>query len=175
MSSRVCIAVTGHRPQRLKGGFDVESRENIIIRELFKYYIREALVKYQTVVCISGMALGIDTLYAMACLDMKMEYPERVKLIGAVPFTGQEKTWPRTSQDRYRYLLTRLDAYIVTTDADFYNWQFMHTRNQWMVDNCDVLLAFYDESGEGGTAQCVEYARAVGKPMQIIKTGLKES
>lgn len=40
-------------------------------------------------------------------------------------------------------------------------------RNQWMVDRADAVLAVWDGS-PGGTANCVNYARKVGKPITII-------
>jgi uncharacterized phage-like protein YoqJ len=34
----------------------------------------------------------------------------------------------------------------------------LQKRNEWMVDHCDLLIAVWDGS-EGGTANCVRYAR----------------
>lgn len=41
----------------------------------------------------------------------------------------------------------------------------MQKRNEWMVDNCDILIAVWDKS-PGGTKNCVDYAES--KKKQII-------
>jgi len=40
----------------------------------------------------------------------------------------------------------------------------MQTRNIWMVDNCDLVLALWDGS-DGGTGNCIKYANKIGKPI----------
>ncbi|MFZ2410072.1 MAG: hypothetical protein WAW23_00725, partial [Candidatus Methanoperedens sp.] len=40
-------------------------------------------------------------------------------------------------------------------------------RNEFMVDAADVLAAFFDGS-PGGTANCVRYARSVGRKTMIM-------
>ena len=36
----------------------------------------------------------------------------------------------------------------------------MQERNEWMVNNCDVLIAVWDGTS-GGTANCVKYAESL--------------
>ncbi|WP_188052008.1 hypothetical protein [Azospirillum sp. Sh1] len=43
----------------------------------------------------------------------------------------------------------------------------MNTRNEWMVDHSDRLLALWDGS-QGGTANCVRYARGLGRPIDNL-------
>jgi uncharacterized phage-like protein YoqJ len=43
----------------------------------------------------------------------------------------------------------------------------MQTRNKWMVDHSDMVLSLWDGSA-GGTANCIEYARHVDKPVVNI-------
>jgi nucleoside 2-deoxyribosyltransferase len=43
----------------------------------------------------------------------------------------------------------------------------MQDRNIWMVDHCDALIAVWDGTS-GGTANCVGYAKRVGKPIVYI-------
>ena len=43
----------------------------------------------------------------------------------------------------------------------------MQKRNEWMVDNCDAVIAVWD-GAPGGTANTVDYARKLGKSVLVI-------
>lgn len=43
----------------------------------------------------------------------------------------------------------------------------MQKRNEWMVDRIDELLAIYNGT-PGGTKNCIDYAKKLGKPITII-------
>ena len=43
-----------------------------------------------------------------------------------------------------------------------------HTRNRYLVDRCDKLLALYNGGGKGGTAYTVQYARQRNKGIVVI-------
>lgn len=161
------IAVTGHRPNKLDNDYDLKG----LLVEHIRYKIVEILNKEipegdMSARLITGMALGIDTLFAQIAVDMKIPF------IAAVPFKGQDRMWIDKSKIKYDYLL-RQAQYIVVTDMNpikplEYN-EFialpetpftakkMQDRNEWMVDQCDVLIAVWDGSS-GGTKNCVDYA-----------------
>jgi len=40
-------------------------------------------------------------------------------------------------------------------------------RSEWMVQNCDLLVAYWDGS-DGGTGNCVKYAKSVGRDVAIV-------
>ena len=105
---------------------------------------------------ISGMALGWDTAWAIAALQCG------ISLHAAVPFQGQERKWPEAAQQRYRDILTRAAEVTVVTPGG-YSTAAMHRRNEWMVDNCDGLVALWNGS-PGGTSACVNYAARVKRP-----------
>lgn len=118
---------------------------------------------------IVGMALGWDTAVAIACVR------NGIPFVAAVPFEGQERSWPRDSQERYRFLLAHAErVHVVCTIAPEYmdrTWwvaDAMTARNAWMVDNCDAVAALWDGSDRGGTANCVRYARSAGKPVMNL-------
>jgi len=110
---------------------------------------------------ISGMALGVDTIWAE--LAVKHEVP----LICAVPCYNQHKAWPMRSQDRYAQILNSPNSCLVYTYEGEYNKECMQKRNEWMVNECDILVAVWDGSS-GGTANCVKYARSVDKEVILI-------
>lgn len=123
--------------------------------------MEEVLDWYNPTFMISGMALGIDTLWA------KLAIERDTPLIAAIPFNGQESVWPKESRDLYHELLKQ--AYeIVVIGGDGYSKEKMQKRNEWMVDNCDVLVAVTDDS-PGGTANCIKYAKSKKKYIEWIK------
>lgn len=151
------IAITGHRPNKLDDDYDLKSD---LILEI-KSELNKIVEKYRSknLTLISGMALGIDTLWAKIAIENELP------LIAAIPCLYQDQTWPFSSKERYRHILANplVTSHYVTNDP--YNNYCMQLRNKWMVDNCDLLIAVWDETS-GGTANCVKYAKSVKK--QII-------
>jgi uncharacterized phage-like protein YoqJ len=89
-------------------------------------------------------------------------------LIAAVPFEGQEKKWPKSSQDLYNEILAYPKCVKkIVCEGGYEVWK-MQKRNEWMVDNADYLVAVWDNS-EGGTANCVRYARKKLPKERIIQ------
>lgn len=148
------VAGTGHRPDKL-GGYGPSA-----LQDWIRQKIREKLVELGATTVISGMALGFDQWLA------EEAYALGIPFIAAVPFVGQESQWPEESKRKYRELLLKARRVVVVSKGG-YKPSKMQTRNVWMVDNSDVLLAAYDESPEGGTANCYWYAE--GKKKRIVR------
>jgi len=151
----VILAATGHRPAKL-GGFD----ENNPLRLWVRAQIRAALEDLRPEKGISGMAVGVDQDFAEACIALGIPF------IAAVPFRGQELRWPYEAQKRYHALLKSAAQIVCVSEPGYAVWK-MQTRNQYLVDNCDLLLAVFD-GASGGTANTVQYAQRVGKPIRLI-------
>ena len=156
------IAITGHRPNKFGNDYDLTSPLILNIRKELVNIWYDLKPEYM----ISGMALGIDTLWAQIAIEAGEPY----KLIAAVPFKGQEKMWPKKSQDEYFRLLNKAHEIVYVSEPGYAAWK-MQKRNEWMVDNCDKLIAVWDES-EGGTANCVKYAKK--KEKEIIHINPKD-
>ncbi len=105
---------------------------------------------------ISGMALGWDQAVAAACVALGIPF------VAAVPFRGQENTWPAQARERYDRLLDAADEVTIVSSTEAADP--MQVRNCWMVDRADAVLALWDGSW-GGTFNCVTYARKVGRPI----------
>src|SRR3546814_19330873 len=73
------------------------------------------------------------------------------------------KSWPAESQRRFHSILERAAAVEIACPGGFAAHK-MQTRNEWMVDHADGVVALWDGS-TGGTANCVAYADKVGKPV----------
>ena len=161
------IAVTGHRPNKLNNEYDGVGICSTFIRNEIKAVLAKHTQNGQTLELISGMALGVDMLFAQIAIELN------IPLIAAIPFKGQQSMWPKQSQDRFNKILSydKCESVIVSEGA--YTPQKMQIRNQWMVDNCDLLIAVFDGTS-GGTANCVNYAKKIGKNRVVIKpTGYK--
>ncbi len=147
------IAATGHRPNKLGGyGADVRERLRTVARE----YLALSLCSEG----VSGMALGWDTAFAEACVELGIPF------VAAVPFKGQDKMWPEESRWRYRKLLDRA-ARVEIVSPGGYSAYSMQVRNAWMVDYSHRMCALWDGS-PGGTSNCLEYAEARLRPIDNV-------
>lgn len=147
------IAATGHRPDKVGGyGPQASARRQSVARE--------ALNAWGPNECIVGMALGWDTDVALACISIGVPF------VAAIPFAGQESRWPAHSQRVFHAVLSYA-AEVVIVCPGGYEPRKMQTRNQWMVDRCDIVLALWDGS-PGGTGNCVSYAQAKEKRVHNV-------
>lgn len=158
------IAITGHRPNKIGNDYDLTSP----LLQKIKYRIITVLgntvamdASNPTPTLITGMALGIDTLFAKIAISLNLPF------IAAIPCINHSSKWPQKSKDVYYRILQHdlCDTKYVTLEE--YNPKVMQIRNEWMVDNCDVLIAVWDKTS-GGTANCVKYAQSMGKEIIYI-------
>ena len=157
MRKNLVAAATGHRPDKLGNEWDL--RGPISLR-LYHDLVAFA-EKHEPTKLISGMALGVDMLWAI--LGTKLGIP----FIAAVPFEGQEKAWPYKSQQLYHKILAQASEVIYVCEPGYAPWK-MQKRNEWMVDQCDILVAVWDGTN-GGTANCYKYAESINKTIFRIK------
>jgi uncharacterized phage-like protein YoqJ len=153
--NEIIVAFTGPRPQKL-GGFDNETN----LSKPIKAKLKQVLEEIKPVKTISGLAQGIDSWAIDVCLELSIPY------IGACPFLGQEKVWPKESQERYHKYLKLAEKVVIVSEGGYAGYK-MQVRNEWMVDNCDLLIAVWDGT-MGGTGNCVNYAKSKNKKMIII-------
>ena len=154
------IAVTGHRPNKL-WGYDLKHPKYKELSDLIKQFLKE----HNATHCISGMALGVDMVFAISVLKLKRKGLD-ISLECAIPCANQPCKWNKQDQDLYYKILNRADIVTQVSNESYKPW-LMQKRNEYMVDKCDVLLAIWDGS-DGGTGNCVKYARKVGKSIHII-------
>jgi uncharacterized phage-like protein YoqJ len=156
-----CIMVTGHRPDKLPGGYNLESPHNVALRNLFI----NILEKTQPTSCITGMALGVDQIFALAVLKHKEKYPT-CKLIAAVPCPEQSDIWKnKATVALYKDILSKCD-YVKMVSPKYDN-MCMKVRNLWMIKNCTSAIAIFDGS-PGGTSHAVNQLKTAKIPTLII-------
>ena len=129
-SKFMIIAGTGHRPDKLDG---YELLANLRLLGFARFILDQ--VKPNKI--ISGMALGWDQAIAQAAIL------EKIPFVAAIPFSGQESVWSEELQHNYKYLIKRAAEVVTVSNGDYAAYK-MQLRNEWMVDNCDMVLALWN-------------------------------
>lgn len=153
------IAFTGHRPDKLPNketGYKLPNPTYIKVCQQIDSLLKE--LKPEKV--ISGMALGVDQWAAMIAHKLGIPF------VAAIPFDKQESKWPESSQKTYRALHKLASEEVIVSEGGYAAIK-MQVRNEWMVNHCDELIAIWDGS-EGGTGNCVKYAKSVNKKIHFI-------
>jgi uncharacterized phage-like protein YoqJ len=156
----VIIAVTGHRPHKLGEEWDMKGPVSGAVRA----ELRRLLERRRPERAISGMALGVDMIFAQEVLALG------IPLTAAIPFEGQEARWSPGQQIVYRKLLEHplVEQVVCAAGGPEHANHKYHNRNRWLVDHSDVLVAVWDGSA-GGTRHCYLYAREIGRPIVRVR------
>ncbi|MBQ8510203.1 MAG: DUF1273 family protein [Clostridia bacterium] len=164
MSIETSCAFTGHRPTHFRFGFDETHPDCIRIKSALNVEIAH-MIDAGVTNFYAGAALGVDQWAMEAVLEHRRTNPA-VRLTAAVPCPEQAKRWTYEQQKRYRRLLEQCDKVEIVSD---HHWQgCMAVRNQWMVNRAAHLIAVYDGSQTGGTAQTINYARRLERNVIVI-------
>ena len=150
------VAFTGHRPDKL-GGWD--PGHPVVAR--VRVALRDGLIANWPLYAISGMAQGVDQWAAEACVELGIPF------IAALTCDGWGENWPLPSQERYQALVKKAKEIIVVSPGIYKPWK-MQRRNEWLVDHCELLLSIWDGSS-GGTANCIDYANDVKRPIKQLQ------
>jgi len=152
--SQIIVGITGHRPQKV-GGFSLPNPTYIKVCKEIEKHLRE-LKPYKV---ISGMALGVDSWFCSIATKLNIPF------IAAIPFKDQESVWQDKDKKIYLRFLEKAEDVIIVSSGGF-SKEKMQIRNEYIVDNCDILIAVFNKELGGGTANCVKYAEE--KKREII-------
>jgi len=83
-----------------------------------------------------------------------------VNLICVLPFRNQTAGWDEGWKKRYDNVLTNADEVILLSEEYYKGCYFK--RNDFMVDNSDLVLTYFD-GAPGGTAATLKYAAKKNK------------
>lgn len=156
---RICI--TGHRPNKLYG-YDLSDPKWVALEKQLK----KLLIENNCTEAISGMALGVDTIFAIAALELRNKR-YNIKLHCAIPCKNHSNRWNKKDRRLYNYILSKADA-VKLVSKEEYKPYLMQKRNEYMVDNSNIVIAVWDGS-KSGTANCIEYAKSKHKKIIYIK------
>ena len=158
--TKFTIAITGHRPHKL-WGYDYHIPEYYNLGK----QLRSIILDRNATHIISGVALGVDTIFALVGLKLKQSGHD-LQIECAVPCINQSSRWYKDSVDLYNSILKQSDKVTYVSNKP-YSPQCMQDRNKYMVDNCDLLIAVWNGTS-GGTANCIKYAKSQHKPIVYI-------
>lgn len=152
MIEKTCC-VTGHR--------DIpEDKKEYVIAELEKE-IRAAVADGYTRF-ISGFAEGTDLIFAALVIELKAQgYP--LILEAAIPYRGRLDSG---DQD-FQKILSLCDRIKVLSEKS--SRSCYHIRNRYMVDESSRVIAVYDGREDGGTLYTIDYAKAQGRTIRMVK------
>lgn len=170
---KIVISATGHRPKKLDRCYDLMHPMSIKIGRALRQAILEIAgfdptsntFAYDNVHLISGMALGVDTIFAKVGLKLRQQFPQVFSIEAAVPCRNHASEWPPESQRIHAEILGVVNRNTLVTDAP-YRPALMQIRNEYMVNHSDVVIAVWDGT-TGGTGNCVNYA--IEKGVQIYR------
>ena len=141
----VTCAVTGHRV--LGEDFNEEQLkidlENIINRGY--------------TVFLTGMAQGFDLQCFKVLSSLKKDYPE-IKICAVIPCADQSKYF--SSEEKYLYYDFLEEADFIAKEERTYFKGCMLLRNNFLVDNCSLLYAFFNGEKRGGTYYTIKRANS---------------
>ena len=149
------VAFTGPRPQNC-GGFVIPNPTYNTIIKSIKTFLNEE--KPDEI--ISGFALGVDLWAAWIAISLN------IPVIAAIPFKGQEKLWNAADQEKYNKLLSK--AKNVKIISGMSNKKAFLDRNEWMIDNCDLLCAVHGDIPSNGTQHAINYAKSIDRPIKHL-------
>lgn len=110
---------------------------------------------------ISGMAQGIDQLFADDVLILKEHLPE-LKLVAAISHRGRLKT----KDENFQRIIKQCDEVVVL--SEFYHPGIYDARNRWMLENSSRLIAAWDGRVHGGSYRTILLAGKMGLNVRDI-------
>ena len=155
---RTSVAFTGHRTKRI-----IEIANNPrIIGELYETILNEVIGLYEQGYrnFYSGMAEGTDLLAAKAVASLKSQYAD-IRLIAVIPFRGQNARFEGTDKELYTQVLQQADETVLLAE-NYYTGCF-HRRNDYLIENANVVVAYWDRIPKGGTYYTVSKARRMNR------------
>ena len=177
------ISFTGHRPNKL-GGYQWGNKIQKEVSKEIEKVILEIIekTKEKEIVFYSGGAIGVDQIAFEVVDGLKeviwfIDEDITIKNNIAIPFKDQDRLWRINDKERYKSQKKRADnvIYVDTekgyevsgTEEGKYDARKMQKRNEYMVDNSDILIAVFDGS-KSGTKNCIDYAKKHNKEIIII-------
>ncbi|MBR4072553.1 MAG: DUF1273 family protein, partial [Clostridia bacterium] len=152
---------TGYRPGKFPFSLDRNNKdyikfENKLVDAVFSLPAENCFTFY------TGGAIGFDIIAAEIVLMLK-EAPKLnagIELICAVPFIDQAANYDNMWKKRYENILSKADEVVLISDK--YYPGCYQKRNEFMVDNSDFVVTWYDGKS-GGTRNTVRYAAKKGR------------
>ncbi len=146
------IAFTGHRI------YDPNSLE----RPLLDYILEQSTLSGGVLTFWCGMALGFDMAAGEAVIEAQRRGAD-VRLNCVIPFEGHGKYLKGEELQLYQQLIA--SSHRVITLADNYSRDVFHRRNDYLLEQADMVLAYHNGTKKGGTAYTIRHATKLHIPI----------
>lgn len=147
------VAFTGHRSERI-----LQVRMLYLYLDIVSQVKRLYSLGYRYF--LSGMAESFDLLAAQAVTALKAEYTD-IRLIAVVPFSRQSNRYRPENKSLYDRIMKTADETVILRED--YRKGCFHHRNDYLIDNSEIVLAYWDKQPYGGTYYTVGKARMVNR------------
>ena len=156
---------TGHRPEQLPWMKDEENdrckKLKSVLADVIKASIDDGYTDFYV-----GMARGVDTFAAEILIEI-MKENKNIHFHAALPCPEQNMNWAANEKERFEKILSL--ATTRTVISPMYTDTCMLTRNRFMVDNSQRVIAVWNGFFRGGTAYTVRYAKKEHKEIHLIR------
>lgn len=144
--------VTGHRPGDIQ-----DYNEGRLVRHL-----QREIAEVAPDVLVVGGAAGVDQAAHKAANALGLP------VVLVMPFDGQWQNWPDWAQGKFHDLAATATAIVVLAENPGTDRKLaihlLHERNGVMVDETQGVIAFWSGKEQGGTFNCLKYARSLKRP-----------
>ena len=121
--------------------------------------ILEDLINKGYTIFYDGDYGAFDNICSNAVLELKHKYPY-IKLIKILSYYHHEK-------DKYE-LPSYYDGSIYPDLEEYHYKQIITKRNQWIVENCDILVCHIEYNFNSGAYNTVKYAKKKNKEIIYV-------
>ena len=121
--------------------------------------VLEELIHKGYTVFYDGNYGAFDKKCTSAVLELKHKYPH-IKLIRILTYYHHEK-------DKYE-LPSCYDGSILPEIEALHYKQKIVKRNEWIIDNCNILVCHIEETYKSGAYRTLKYAQKQNKPIIYI-------
>ncbi len=155
-------AITGRRPKGFTWDYaddEIKTKYRTLLQAAVERLIQEGVTRF-----VTGGALGVDLDVAEIVLQLQKKYPFVTHLL-VLPYEKQGGRY--ASIDKIRHERVQQLSTVVCLSEDFTPW-CMQQRNEYMVDNADLVAAFVCGEKTGGTYNTIRHAKKKGKSVYIF-------
>lgn len=174
--TKAIVTATGPEPFQLLGGDDLFAFENKMILYTFKITLKKMLNKYSQVVCVSGMGAGVDLIFAMACIELRESYGDRIQLICASPYERYQEGWSETHKLIAKVIVANSQIQVNTSNQTYATLatkpQLLWGHSKWLVDNATHVWVLWDKKDKE-LQKIITYSKKQNKKLDVWSVGLK--
>ena len=163
-------AFTGHRPKSFAWDYEDKSHpKHIDYLRRMEYFIEHAILHNHAEYFLCGSAMGADADFAEAVIRLRQKYPH-IRLEIVEPYPSYGESYAEVHKKRYRAIIQQADK-VSNTSQKFSPW-CIATRNRYLINHSDMLIAAWNGLEEGGTYNTVNYAHKKKKHIHFLSLSL---